>query len=127
METLQEIISAARQQEKWSMNHKWNYGPIDYLHEHVIEQRKGMKEYMRTYYEFMHHVHDVTDYETYFVWKHKNFDIYVDANLMVCSMSIAFPEVSFREVCRLLQKHEGPHQYTNAISKALVPKELLNE
>jgi hypothetical protein len=127
METLQEIISAARQQESWNVTHEWNYGPIDYLQKHVIQQWKGTKEYMRTYYEFMHHVHEVTDYETYFVWEHKNFDIYVDADLMVCNMRIAFPEVSFREVCRLLQKHEEPHQHTNAISLSLVPDIMLVE
>lgn len=121
MEKLEGIISAARQQESWNVTHEWNYGPIEYLKKHVVEQRKGEKEYMHTCSVFMKHVHEVTDYETFFVWKHKNFDLYVDADLMVCNMKIAFPEVSFEEVCRLLRKHEDEHQYTNGISLSLVP------
>lgn len=123
---LEKIIETAKQQEKWNVTHEWNYGPIDYLKEHVIEHWSGWAEYDRTYDVFMNNVHRVTDAETYFVYEHKSFDIYVDADLMVCQMRRAFPDVSFKQVVEWLNKHEEPHQYTNGISKSLVPKEFLN-
>ena len=122
---LEEIIETARRQENWSVNHKWNYGPIDYLKEHVIEHWKGWAEYERTCDVFMDNVHRVTDAETYFVYEHKSFDIYVNADLMVCKMRRAFPDVSFMQVVEWLNKHEERHQMTNPISKALIPKEYI--
>ena len=124
---IDKIIDAAKQQQKWSMNHKWNYGPIDYLKEHIIEHHNGCTEYDRTTRMFLDNVHKVTDAETYFVYEHSAFDIYVDADLMVCKMRKAFPDVSFTQVVEWLNKHEAPHQYTNGISKCFVPKEYLKD
>lgn len=120
---LEKIIETAKQQESWSANHKWNYGPIDYLEKHVVYAFESIEVGLAV---FMNNVHRVTDAETYFVYEHKGFDIYVDADLMVCKMRRAFPDVSFKQVVEWLNKHEEPHQYTNGISKSLVPKEFLN-
>ncbi len=122
METLEQIISAARQQEKWSMSHKWNYGPIDYLHEHLVYRNDDT---IANYNKFERVVHMVTDYETFFVWEHKKFDLYVDGDHMVCIMHRTFPDVSFQEVCRLLRKHRAADQVCSGISLPLVPDVLL--
>lgn len=122
---MEKIIEEARKQENWTIGNKFNYGPIKYFQEHVIDHWKGWAEYERTTDVFMDNVHRVTDAETYFAWEHSAFDIYVDADLMVCKMRRAFPDVSFMQVVEWLKKHEAPHQYTYGISKALVPKEIL--
>lgn len=119
---LDKIIEMAKKQEKWSANHKWNFGPIEYLKSHVIDGTKTFKRFSETYDLFVQNVHHVTDAETFFVYKHCDYDIYVDADFMVCIMRKAFPEISFETICEWLKKHEEPHQYTKAISKNLMPK-----
>lgn len=127
MATLEEIIEVAKTKEKWTINHAWNYGPIKYLYEQVVDNHADSKfeNYMKSLDVFEQNVHNVTDAETYFVYEHSKYDIYVDADYMVCIMRRTFPDVSFKTVCEWLRKHEAPHQYTHGISKALVPKEFL--
>lgn len=124
---LEQIIAEAKLQEKWTVNHNFNYGPIDYLKEKVVDNNASStwKNYIASLDVYEKNVHKVTDAETFFVYEHCKYDIYVDADYMVCIMRRCFPEVSFKQVCEWLKKHEEPHQYTNGISKSLVPKEYL--
>ena len=127
MATLEEIIEVAKTKEKWTVGHVFNYGPIDYLRDHVVDNHADSKfvGYIKTLWVFWKNVHKVTDAETYFVWEHCKYDIYVDGNEMVVAMRRAFPDVPFKTVCEWLTKHEEPHQYTTGISPDLVPEELL--
>lgn len=124
---LEKIIETAKQQEKWSPNHKWNYGPIDYLKAQLVDKHEVFADYLKGLDVWAENLHRVTDAETYFVWEHSKYDIYVDADLIIVSMQKAFPDVSFKQLVRWLNKHEEKHQITNPISKALVPKEFLNK
>ena len=127
MATLEEIIEVAKTKESYNVTHEWNYGPIDYLHDELVNKAVGLNATIDGLKVFKANVHKVTDAETYFVWEHRGFDIIVDADYMVVAMRQAFPGVPFTTVCEWLRKHEEPHQYTNGISKSLVPKELLEK
>ncbi len=127
MASIEEIIATAKTKEKWSANHKFNYGPIDYLNDELVNKPKGLKATIEGLEEFKANVHRVTDAETYFVWQHCKYDIEVDADMLVVEMRMAFPDVPFKTVCKWINKYEEPHQYHNGISKSLVPKEILEE
>lgn len=123
---LEKIIEEARQQQDWTVSHKFNFGPVKYLRDRVVHNNAGTgwAEYEKSLDVFEQNVRRVTDAETYFAWEHSSFDIYVDADLLVCKMRRAFPDVSFMQVVKWLNKHEAPHQYTKGISPALVPDEI---
>ena len=112
MDNLNEIIAVAKTKEDWSVNHKWNYGPIEYLKEHIVSNDANTKfaDFEKSYDKFWDNVHRVTDAETYFVYEHKSFDIYVDERRMVCIMRRTFPGVSINQVLKWLRKHTESHQ-----------------
>lgn len=128
MVTIEEIIATAKTKESWSVNHKFNYGPIDYLYEHVVQKcASGLDAITKAITEFEQHVHRVTDAETYFVWQHRKYDLIVRSNELVIAMRDAFPAVPFMTVCQWIRKYEGKQQTSTAIHLSLVPPDIANQ
>lgn len=100
-----EIILEARKKECWSMNHKYNYGPIDFM---FSEWYKGAYSEEKTisFYKF---VRLVTDAETFFVWLFKMYDIYVRVGQLYWEFRQAFPEVSKYTIMQWLNEKKEPH------------------
>ena len=119
------IIEEAKTKESWSANHKFNYGPIKYLYEQVVEKCAPKLDVVeKAIAEFEKHVHRVTDAETYFVWQHCKYDLIVNSNYLILDIRHAFPEVPFLTVCEWLRKYEGEQQTNTCINMSLVPKDI---
>lgn len=121
------IIETAKTKESWSANRKFNYGPIKYLYEQVVEKcAPTLSAVTEAIAEFEKHVHRVTDAETYFVWQHCKYDIYVRSNELIVSMRDAFPDVPFLTVVEWIRKYEGEQQTSTDIAYSMLPIEIAN-
>ena len=86
---LEKIIDTAKQQESWSANKKYNYGPIEYLKKEVLKNGWTIEK-QDLFYRLVHHV---TDAKTYFVSIFNRFDIYVYREQIIYHMNMTFPEI----------------------------------
>lgn len=128
MATIEEIIATAKTKESWTINHAWNYGPIKYLYEQVVEKcAPTLSAVTEAIAEFEKHVHRVADAETYFVWQHCKYDIYVRSNELIVAMRDAFPDVPFLTVCKWIRKYEGEQQTSTNIAYSMLPIEIANQ
>lgn len=121
---LADIISQAKQAEKWSANGKYNYGPIESLRAAAYKHTTTAEEYTKFFDE---HLNEVTNAETYCVWLLRAYDITVDETQVFCDLRRAFPAIGFKEACKLIRDHMGENQQGNGIAAALVPDFVLIE
>ena len=121
---LADIISQAKQAEKWSANGKYNYGPIESLRAAAYKYTTTAEEYTKFFDE---HLNEVTNAETYCVWLLRSYDVFVDNTQVYCDLRRAFPAIGFKEACKLIKDHMSPEQQGNGIAAALVPDFVLIE
>ena len=106
------IISVAKTKESWSVNHKWNYGPIEYLHDILLQDATTIKKAEQKWRTFNKNVHRVTDVETFFAWKFKNYDLVVDCGQLYFEVTEAFPGISREQFTKWVGEHLSPLQTT---------------
>lgn len=123
-DTLTDIISEAKQAEKWSANGKYNYGPIESLRAAAYKHTTTAEQHQQF---FNDHLAEVTNAETYCVWLLRGYDINVDETQVYCDLRRAFPAIAFKEACKLIADHMGDHQQGSGIAAAMVPDVVLIE
>lgn len=118
MANFKEIIETAKQQECWSVSHKFNYGPIKYLDKTIVNGygwgnkesiRFSLKDHERRMKFYRHLIRFVTDAETYFVHLFCAYDIYVDCGQLFWEMQQVFPEISRVTVWKWIKEHKEDH------------------
>jgi hypothetical protein len=132
MEKLDEIIAVAKTKEKWSASGKYNYGPIDYLEENILNQscidEKGLfslKKYKALFDEYEKNVHRVTDWKTFLTYEYIKFDITVDVTELICTMARTFPET--RNNQRKVLLHIGKLCAEDKMKNPVLNHAVLNE
>ncbi len=103
--TIEQIVKQAKTKESWSVNHRYNYAPIDYLAKEIFRGGTKRKQFNRYY----RNLHKVTDAKTFFAYLFSRFDIYVWSASLVWAMSQAFPEVSKETIKEWILENKEEH------------------
>lgn len=108
---IEKIVAEARQQEKWSVNKKYNYGPIEYLKQQIcfnnLDDSRTIEHRLNLFNVTLGRV---TDAKTYFIYCFRAFDVYVCVSDLVHQMKCAFPEVSRETVYKwIIEEKESHH------------------
>lgn len=120
------IVYDARKQEQWSVSGRFNFGPIRYLYKQVVDNsgRNGTDNYMWSWDVYEGLIPRVTDPETYFVYLHGDYDLYVDSDMLIYKIQKLWPGVPFMQLLAWLKEFEGDEQTSYPISSEMIPKVL---
>lgn len=107
MVNFKEIIATAKKCQCWSMNHKYNYGPLDYLQREVL-YKNGYSERNHKLYQKL--VRFVTDAHTWFIYNFISYDYYVRCGQLIYKVQQSFPEVSKQTIWHWIKEEKMSHQ-----------------
>ena len=107
MVNFKEIIATAKKCQCWSMNHKYNYGPLDYLKRKVLYKDGWSERNMKLYQKL---VRFVTDAHTWFIYNFISYDYYVRCGQLIYEVQQSFPEVSKQTIWQWIKEKKMSHQ-----------------